>query len=176
MLFQLISPNLAPTWMESPHLRLSGGILSDGLSRNVIAMFSPHGWIGRDRLYENIRFCDAARLLFGLPRDPVGWSGEIRDLALRRTALWGGGTRLAEYSPECDVWRAVTRPMWWHSVHLVAPAAFALEAAEPAPDPQVTGASAERTLEDRVARPSLTSGRKPVGELNILCARSRYTC
>jgi hypothetical protein len=152
MLLQLISPNLAPTWMESPHLRLSGGILSDGLSRNVIAMFSPDGWVGHDRLYKIIRFCNATRLLFGLPRDPVGWSGEIRDLALQGTAMWGGSARLAEYSRECDVWRAVMRPMWWHSVHLVAPAAFAPEASQPARDPQVTESSSERIFKDRVAR------------------------
>jgi hypothetical protein len=126
MLMQLIGspPELAPTWMESPHLRLSGGILSDGLTREVIAICTSGAWIGHDRTYRAIRLRDTARLLFGLPRDPWCWSTEIRTLSLDGAALWADGARFAYYCPDCDMWRAAARQMWWHSVHLVATEAF----------------------------------------------------
>jgi hypothetical protein len=162
MLVQLIAsaPELAPTWMESPHLRLSGGILSDGLSREVIAILTSGGWIGRDRTYQTIRLRDTARLLFGLPRDPWCWSTEIRTLSLQGAALWADGARFAYYCAECDMWRAAARQMWWHSVHLVAPEAFeAEESAQPTWDLRVAGAPSQRTPERRGAHPARRQAR-----------------
>jgi hypothetical protein len=129
MLIELLSgpPGSPSTWMESPHLRLSGGILSQCLPRNVIATLTPQGWVRQGRTYRAIRLLGKTRLLFGLPRDPGRLSREIRSFALEGPELWSDGQQLAQYSSDSDMWRTVGDRVWWHSVHLVSADLFTEE-------------------------------------------------
>lgn len=104
---------------ESPNFRLSGGILSDCLPRTVIAKLVKGTWDHQGVAVEELSFTGGARLMFGLPRDPWRVSDEVRTLTLRGECLLAEGTVVAHYVAAGDVWRALARPMWWHSLHIV---------------------------------------------------------
>jgi hypothetical protein len=133
MLIQLIpgSRGRASTWLESPHLRLSGSILSECLPRNVIATLTPQGWMRQAQSYQAIRLRGSTRLMFGLPRDPLRVSKQIQSIALEGSSLWGDGVQLAYYDSPSDMWHTLGHRVWWHSVHLMPAEAFQDDASWP---------------------------------------------
>jgi hypothetical protein len=144
MLIELISgyPGPSSTWMESPHVLLSGSMLSECLPRNVIATLATEGWMRHGQTYQAIRVRGATRLMFGLPRDPRRVSRELHSIAFEGAALWGDGIQLAYYSPESDMWHTVGYRVWWHCMHLMPAEAFSEESFWPTEwqDPETTAA------------------------------------
>jgi hypothetical protein len=65
-----------------------------------------------------MRFDGKCRLVFGLPRDPVGISGLLTVVTIYACALSCNGIPFAVYEPEREMWRGATSEVWWQSFRL----------------------------------------------------------
>ena len=115
---------------ESTDLRLCGTLLSDGVYREILATLVDGAWRRKGAICEPIEVRGPLRLLFGIPRHPAPATRTFNTLTLKGVLLEVDGVGFARYVPESDMWRALERPLWWHSLHILA--TEALVVAEPA--------------------------------------------
>ncbi len=116
--------------LESTDLRLCGTLLSDGVYREILATLVDGAWRRKGAICEPIEVRGPLRPLFGISRHPAPATRTFNRLTLKGGLLEVDGVGFARYVPESDMWRAVERPLWWHSFHILA--AEALVLAEPA--------------------------------------------
>jgi hypothetical protein len=112
---------------ESADLRLCGTLLSDGVYREILATLVEGAWRRKGTVCEPIEVHGPLRLLFGIPRHPARATRPFDRLTLKGALLEADGVAFARYVPESDMWRALERPMWWHSLHILTAGALALE-------------------------------------------------
>ena len=114
---------------ETEDLRLCGTLLSDGVRRELLATYVEGAWRHHGTTCEPIQIHGPLRLLFGIPRHPARATRTFERLTLRGAILEADGIAFARHLIESDMWQALERPMWWHSLHILA--AQALELTEP---------------------------------------------
>ena len=120
---------------DTPDLRLCGTLLSDGVTPQLLATFVDGAWRRKGAVCEPIHIHGPLRLLFGIPRHPARATRAFDRLTLAGTILEADGTPFARYLSDSDMWQALQRPMWWHSLHILA--AQSLPLSEP-PWPEKT--------------------------------------
>jgi hypothetical protein len=105
---------------EVPYLRLTAGLLWEDARNGPLARFDAGTWIYQDWPYERIEILGAARLFFGITREPAWISEILTGLSLEGAALCVDTQPLAKYDPAHEVWRASLPPTrGWHSFRIV---------------------------------------------------------
>jgi hypothetical protein len=62
-----------------------------------------------------MRFEGHCRLVFGLPRDPVGISEQLQSLSIQGRVLSANGVPFAVYEPAQDMWHGAGAHIWWNA-------------------------------------------------------------
>jgi hypothetical protein len=105
---------------EVPYIRLSAGLLWEDPRRGPLARFDASTWIYQDRPYERVEILGAARLFFGITREPSWISEVLTGLSLEGGKLCVDTQPLAQYDATHEVWRATLPPARaWHSFRIV---------------------------------------------------------
>lgn len=106
---------------SAPYFRITGGAIWIGPRTEAgvpLVRFSASRWQHNDALWSGMRFEGKCRLIFGLPRDPVGVSDILDGVSVHGTLLSANGIPFAEYSPAQEMWRGVGAHTWWHAFRI----------------------------------------------------------
>ena len=99
----------------SAYFRINGGVVWTQPTQRPLATYTKEGWKHEDALWSGMRFEGQCRLVFGLPRDPVGVSEQLQSLSIHDRILSANGVPFAVYEPARDMWRGAGADIWWHA-------------------------------------------------------------
>jgi hypothetical protein len=100
---------------ESAYFRITGGVVWTRPEYGPLATYTEECWKHREVLWSGMRFEGQCRLVFGLPRDPVGSSEQLPSLSIHRRVLSANGVPFADYEPAQDMWHGAGAEIWWHA-------------------------------------------------------------
>lgn len=98
----------------SAYFRITGGIVWTRPEYGPLATYTEAGWKHHEVLWPGMRFEGPCRVVFGLPRDPVGVSEQLQSLSIHGRVLSANGVPFAVYEPAQDMWHGATR-IWWNA-------------------------------------------------------------
>ncbi len=105
---------------EVPYVRLTAGLLWEDPRRGPLARFDAGLWTYQEWQYDRVEILGAARLFFGITREPLWVSEILTGLSLEGPALCVDAHPLAHYDEAHEAWRASLPPARaWHSFRIV---------------------------------------------------------
>jgi hypothetical protein len=99
----------------SAYFRINGGVVWTRPGYGPLATYTEERWKYREELWSGMRFEGQCRLVFGLPRDPVGVSEQLQSLSIHGRVLSANGVPFAVYEPARDMWHGAGADTWWHA-------------------------------------------------------------
>ena len=99
----------------SAYFRINGGVVWTQPTRGPLVTYTEQGWKHGNVLWSGMRFEGDCRLVFGLPRDPVGVSEQLQSLSIHDRILSANGVPFAVYEPAQDMWHGAGADIWWHA-------------------------------------------------------------
>lgn len=107
-----VEASLADT---SAYFRITGGVVWTRAEYGPLATYTDAGWRHHEVLWPGMRFEGYCRLVFGLPRDPVGISEQLQSLSIHGRILSANGVPFAVYEPAQDMWHGAGAHIWWNA-------------------------------------------------------------
>lgn len=112
------------TKLRLTDLRVSGGVLWNGLEYGLLAHYSEGQWIHRGQAYPVISVGNGGCLVFGITRAPTLLSEPVGWYSFTGSTFRANGIGVADFIEEQDMWRGLLRPIWWTTMRVVAPEAI----------------------------------------------------
>lgn len=102
----------------APFFRITGSTVWTVHGDRYIARLTDSGWEADGGSWTGMTFEGPCRLLMGVPCEPTSVSEILDSVSIAHDVLSANGTALASYSPESEMWRAVTTGKWWHAFRI----------------------------------------------------------
>jgi hypothetical protein len=102
----------------APFFRVTGSTVWTVRGDRYIARLTDSGWEADGGTWTGMTFEGPCRLLMGVPCEPTSVSEILDSVSIAHDALSANGLALASYSPETEMWRAVTTERWWHAFRI----------------------------------------------------------
>jgi len=99
----------------SLYFRINGGLIWTRPGEGPLAAHMLAGWKYQNVLWSGLRFQGPCRLVFGVPRDPVGASEQLQSVSIEGRILSASGVPIATYEPRGDMWHGAAANIWWHA-------------------------------------------------------------
>jgi hypothetical protein len=101
-----------------PYFRITGGVVWTTPELGPIARFDDEGWKHQGTRWAGMRFEGTCRLVFGLPRDPIGVSEQLQSLSISGRVLSANGIPFSVYEPTMETWRGAVSEIWWSAFRI----------------------------------------------------------
>jgi hypothetical protein len=99
----------------SAYFRITGGVIWTRAEYGPLATYTEAGWKHHEVMWPGMRFEGRCRLVFGLPRDPVGISEQLQSLSIHGRVLSANGVPFAVYESAQDMWHGAGAHIWWNA-------------------------------------------------------------
>jgi hypothetical protein len=102
----------------APFFRVTGSTVWTVHGDRYIARLTESGWEADGNTWTGMTFEGPCQLLMGVPCEPTSVSEILDSVSIAHDVLSTNGVALAAYTPETEMWRAVTTETWWHAFRI----------------------------------------------------------